>query len=102
MQVYLKLQSSCLLFSDESSQCDSASVNATSAVGMGMGHKHKEEHSDEDEIWNGMETVGGRRKRTKRELLTSIMRLINLTVVTYTIGTKNSESHAQNKIPRTS
>lgn len=72
--MYLKLQSTCLLFSDESSRCDGATVDTTSAVGMGMGHKHKEEpdeDSDEDEIWNEMETVGGRRKRTKCELLTS-------------------------------
>lgn len=69
-QVYLKLQSSCLLFSNESSRCDRASVDATVAVGMGMGHKYKEESdqdSDEDEMWNGMETVGGRRTQSKRE-----------------------------------
>ena len=72
MQVYLKLQSSCLLFSDESSQCDGATVDATSAVGTGIGHKEKpDEDSDEDEIWNRMETVGGLRKQAKRELLTS-------------------------------
>ena len=74
MQVYLKLQSSCLLFSNESSRCNTASVDVTSGVGMGMGHEHEsalDEDSDEDDIWNGMETVGDQRKRTKRELFRS-------------------------------
>lgn len=68
--MYLKLQSSCLLFSNESSRCDTASVDATSGVGMGMVHEH-ESALDEDDIWNGMETVGDQRKRTKRELFRS-------------------------------
>lgn len=73
--MYLKLQSSCLLFSNESSWFDGANIDVTAAVGMGMGHKHKAEadgpgeESDGDEIWNGMETVGGQRKRTKSEFI---------------------------------
>ena len=68
--MYLKLQSSCLLFSNESSRCDRANVDATLAVGMGNKFKEEtEEDSDGDDIWNGMETVGGRRKRTKSEFI---------------------------------
>jgi hypothetical protein len=74
---------------------------------MGTGHKHKEEpneDSDEDEIWNGMETVGGRRTQTKRELL-NLLPVINppeLLSFCIIIGRKNSKSHTQNKIQRTS
>ena len=71
--MYLKLQSSCLLFSNESSECDRGSLDTTAAIGTGLGHKKEpDEDSDEDEIWNGMETVGGQRKRPKSELAKSM------------------------------
>lgn len=63
LQVYLKLQSSCLLFPKEG---DTAGLDIEPAVGMGMGHKvDLDEESDDDEIWNEMETVGEQRKRIK-------------------------------------
>lgn len=65
-QVYLKLQSSCILFPNESHGHKGADLEVDTAVGMGMEQKTDAgEESDGDDVWNGMETVGGRRKRIK-------------------------------------
>ena len=69
--MYLKLQSSCLLFSNTSSAHEEADLEVGIAVGMGMKMEQKTEldrDSDGDDLWNGMETIGARKKRAKSEL----------------------------------
>ena len=67
--MYLKLQSSCLLFSNMSSRHEEADLEESTAVGMGMEQKTDSgKDSDGDDLWNGLETVGCRKRRTKSEL----------------------------------
>lgn len=69
MQVYIKLQSNCLLFSDESNSRHEKEEDTV--VGMGMEQKtdttDDSDDDDDDDVWNGMETVTDNRKRVKSE-----------------------------------
>ena len=68
---------------------------------MGTGHEEEpDEDSDEDDLWNGMETVGGRRKRIKRELAHENIKI--KPDICCALGTKGSKFCIQRKIPKTS
>lgn len=52
-----------------SSRNREADLEVSTAVGMGMEQKPDSgKDSDGDDLWNGLETVGCRKKRTKSEL----------------------------------
>ena len=68
--MYLKLQSSCLLFSNESNRREESDSRAEVTVGIGMEHEAEtNEDSDVDDVWNGMETVVDGRKRVKSKFI---------------------------------
>ena len=69
IQVYLKLQSRCLLFPDEARRHDKATPDLAETAAI-VGDEKKvemDEESDEaeDDLWSRMEMVGGGRKRVK-------------------------------------
>ena len=68
VQVYLKLQSRCLLFPNESQRHDRATPDQlaeTTSSSEVEQEEEEEEESDDDGVWSKMETVGGGRKRVK-------------------------------------
>ena len=70
IQVYLKLQSRCLLFPNESRRRDKATPDLAETAAIVGGEKKVEmdeesDEAEEDDLWSRMEMVGGGRKRVK-------------------------------------